>query len=167
VTPQFIRNLKLLAVHAVVEEPFDYTLRKIMRWYSHEFHTPLDVVENLPLEDVLQHWFETHYEENDESELQAEIDRLLIPEDRLAEMKRQEDAEDADQWEYNRQAMAAEAKKNAKAKLQDIQDELKMAIPEAKVPIVVAPLEPDVHMTFEDLDTDAFPDMQPFGPPPK
>jgi hypothetical protein len=165
-TPQYLRNLKLLAVHAVAEEPSDYTLRKIMRWYSHEYHTPLDAVEDLPLEDVLQHWFETHYEGYEDGDLQAEIDRLLTSEDKLAEMRRQEDAEEADQWEFGREALAEEEKK-ATAPLQDIQDELKMAIPEVKIQAVTAPLPPDVHMMFEDIDTDAFPDAQPFGPPPK
>ena len=161
-----IRNLKLLAIHAVVEDTSDYALRKIMRWYSREFCTPLDAVESLPLEDILQHWFESQYEDREEADLQAEIDRLLISEDKLTEMKREEDAEDADQWEFGREAVEAEASKKAEP-AKEVRDERSAALPEAALAPPLPVLEPDIHMTFEDVETDAFPDAPAFGPPPK
>ena len=137
-----------------------------MRWYSHEYHTPLDAVENLPLEDILQHWFESTYEGREDEDIQAEINRLLVTEEKLSEMRRQEDAEDADQWEFGREAEAEEAAKKAAAPFAKVQEELKMSLPESTL-AVPATLPPDVHMTFDDINLDAFPDTDALGPPSK
>jgi hypothetical protein len=51
-------------------------LRKIFRWYSREFSTPLHVVERLPLVDILVHYYEDRAENLSEEDLDAER-RLL------------------------------------------------------------------------------------------
>jgi len=45
-----------------------YELRRIFRWYSTHFCTPLHEVSALPLDDVLQNYFEAKYEELEDLE---------------------------------------------------------------------------------------------------
>ena len=45
------------------EQPLDYFLRHLFRQYAKTFHTPLHIVETLPLEQVLLHYYENLYEE--------------------------------------------------------------------------------------------------------
>lgn len=56
---------RLSALNAVLHPETDpeYELRRIFRWYSKEFHVPLPQVYDLPLDDVLQHYYEAKYEQ--------------------------------------------------------------------------------------------------------
>lgn len=96
-------------MHDVVREPEVYNLRYIFRWYSVTFHTPLHVVEQLPIEDILQHYYETQYEELDPVQRKTEIEHLLLSPAVLAIRRLEEDAEDAEAWEYGKQAEAEAA----------------------------------------------------------
>jgi len=82
----WLRDLQLLAMQAVVKEVGDYNLRHIMRWYSRTFHTPLHMVEDIPLEDVLRHYYEVQFEDLEEPELSAQIERLVTSPDKLARL---------------------------------------------------------------------------------
>jgi len=53
------------AALAVESQSNDYLLRRIFRWYSSTFHTPLAEVDKLPIEYVLQQFFEHSYENMD------------------------------------------------------------------------------------------------------
>lgn len=176
-TPGLLRNLKLLAMHAVVTEPGEYTTRHIFRWYSREFGTPLHVVESLPLEDVLQHYFECQYEELAEEQRAETIRRLLIDPDKLSRIKRQEDAEDADAWEFGKEAAAqapadvpinappvdpiTERFEAARKQVEDLSKKIDTAMESATLK---EPLPENVHLTFEDLDSPEVDDAPSFGP---
>lgn len=56
------------ALWAVVSPDGDAVLRNLFRWYSKTFHTPLADVEDIPIEFILQHYFETQYEELEEED---------------------------------------------------------------------------------------------------
>lgn len=55
--------VRLIALRDVVlADDARYHLRRKMRWYAMTFHTPLHVVETLPVLDVLRHYYEAQYE---------------------------------------------------------------------------------------------------------
>lgn len=57
-----IDALRLRALRSVWKPDYDSSLRRIFRWYSEKFHTPLHEVPDLPLHDVLQAYFEVAFE---------------------------------------------------------------------------------------------------------
>ena len=63
-------HLEVLALHSVStgKDP-SYVYRKICRWFSREFHTPLPQVIKLPVEFVLQNYYEYQFESLQEEEL--------------------------------------------------------------------------------------------------
>jgi hypothetical protein len=64
-----------------------YFFRKVCRWYSNQFHTPLHITETLPYPELLQHYYEYHFEQLPPNDLlNAIID--YIPE--LAQAKEDE-----------------------------------------------------------------------------
>lgn len=79
------RAIQVLAyrdVLAAVPSPA-YSLRRVFRWYAERYHTPLHVVETLPVYDVLRHHYEAHAEALAEAEgaeaaaqLQKELEEL-------------------------------------------------------------------------------------------
>lgn len=92
-----------LAMAAVLERDRDYQLRYIFRWYSKTFSTPLHQVEELPLQDVLQAWYETQYDalvadDAREEDLQNEMVELTETDEEAAarqmtESREQDEAE--------------------------------------------------------------------------
>lgn len=51
----------------------DYVLRRIFRWYSETFHTPLHLVDDLPLDDVLTAYYEANFEGMEEQQFRQEL----------------------------------------------------------------------------------------------
>jgi hypothetical protein len=78
----------------------DYHLRRIFRWYSKNFATPLHEVYELPLEDVLTHYWESQYEDMEADEREHVIKRLVETEEEraLREMKNAADADADEAW---------------------------------------------------------------------
>lgn len=170
----FIKNLKLIAMFSVVKKPADYMTRKIFRWFSNEFATPLHVVETLPLEDVLTHYFESMYEDLDPEEREDLIERLLMDPDKLAALQRAEDAEDADAWEFGREvADQAPPIKMAEVPVDPITERIEKLKAEIRPPekldgpeTSLPKIEEGIHIKFEDLDAPEFDDAPSFGPKP-
>lgn len=79
-----IRRLKLICLAKAYEPDSEFIYRRICRWYSKNFATPLREVENLPIEYVLQHYFEETFDtlatSNNDNDLQTleNIKRDLI-----------------------------------------------------------------------------------------
>lgn len=160
----------------------EYQLRRIFRWYSKAFSTPLHVVEELPLHDVIQSYWEEHYEGLNENELEQERSALTEDPDMLAVRQKKEDEDDFETHLMLREEARRrqeESKKNAVRKLEDAAAALKglsgRSIHRDKEPELVM-TEPirregreEVHISFvDDLDLDA--DPMTFGllePPPK
>lgn len=71
------------AMLAVVEPDDDAWLRRIFRFYSKQFATPLHLVPQLPLEDVLRAYFEEVFDSFDEETREERLEWLLMsPEER-------------------------------------------------------------------------------------
>jgi hypothetical protein len=170
----------------------EYYLRRIFRWYSKTFATPLHEVEELPLSDVLQHYWEEHYEDmakDSSSEkpgsgmerLNAErLDAIEDPEV-LRERQMREDEGDAIAYKIGLEQAAADAeaaKQNALQKLEDAAAALKGLSRETPIrrerplestldmsplaPKQGTQLPPDIHMEFVD-DLDLDADPMTFG----
>lgn len=71
-----IKAFRLCAFGAVKEKDSDYILRFIFRWYSREFHTELEAVDDIPLEKVLTAFFECRYENMNDEDLEEENEKL-------------------------------------------------------------------------------------------
>ncbi len=82
--PSFDTALRILALQAVRSETdWDARYRRICRWYSQTFHTPLSEVFELDEVFVLQHHYEHHFETFDDQEWRKEVqDTLETPEER-------------------------------------------------------------------------------------
>jgi hypothetical protein len=149
-----IDALRYVAMRDVVDDTSEYRLRSIFRWYSKTFHTPLVQVEELPLFEVLQTYFEVRYEDMSEQERQDEIVRLLETEEELAARKKAEDVADAEAEEFARQTEEqAKVKKTAKSKILEAAknleknlDKLKEVLPKQEERAVELP--PDIKMSF-------------------
>jgi hypothetical protein len=146
-----LHAIALEALRAVIEDDDEYRTRRILRWYSREFHTPLHVVEDLPLDDVWQAFFEVQFEQMSEKKRLIRAAELTeTPEERAA---RQREAHEADNQDED--FMAAFAKKAAeeaksKAKKLSAPAEKKTALkaqPAMQAPTADAP---DIEMVFED-----------------
>lgn len=174
-----VESLRLVAMRAVIGGDDEYNIRYILRWYSRSFHTPLHVVESdLPLEEVLQHYFEVRYEDMPLEERHQEIQRLLETEEERRRKRRLEDAEDAEADDFvkltEKQIQGAPKTPMAQAasEIQSLAKNMQAAagsIPVPTVPEVIPEipekLPPDIKMTF--VDDDAFDELLDggFGPP--
>jgi hypothetical protein len=144
-----------------------YTYRKIFRWYSRTFSTPLHQVEELPLEDVLRAWYEETLEDLDEKDLEDKVREAALPAEERLRRARVEDAFAAEEYDALREAEAENAAaerallaKKVEDVVRPIQQDLRALrmskkdvdlVPESKV---VVP--PDIKMTFVDDDDDSF-----------
>ena len=88
--------IRLNALDAVLSgDNQEYVLRHIFRWYSKTFATPLNEVEELPLEDVLTHYYETKYEDMKDIEIDMEKASLLETNEERQDRMRKLDEEKA------------------------------------------------------------------------
>lgn len=87
----FIDDLRKLALNSVINPHPDYNLRHIQREYSKKFSTPLHEVVELPIEYVLEHYFEDQFEQLDESELRKQALLLIETEEERAKREREEE----------------------------------------------------------------------------
>jgi len=104
-------------------------MRSIRRWFSKNFHTPYPVVEDMPDEEVLQHYFEEQYGDlklPDLRELAEEV--LFSPEER--EKRKAQKEEDMDAF------LEQEA-----AKLPAVLPQVAAPVPQAGKPATPEPAE--------------------------
>lgn len=110
-----LKALQLNALNSVLNPDYDYHHRQLQRWYSKEFYTPLHIVEELPIEDIVTTFYECRYQElkddDEEGKLAEEIQQLIeTDEERFRrEMKEQSDSNDDD--EFYKKVLEEEAKK--------------------------------------------------------
>jgi len=147
----------------------DFQLREVFRWYSTTFHTPLHVVETLPLDDIFTHYWEAHYLELDEKELEAARSDVLADPDELKEMQKVEDENDLEThllFQDERRRQAEQKKKDTIGKLEEAANALKglgkdfkrsFNSPESE--LIMGPknpptIPPDVQIVFADEDLD-------------
>lgn len=163
--------LQVVSLLAVIRQDSDYLLRKIYRWYSKTFFTPLHEVEDLPLEDVLTAYFEEAYEMMPEKK-RLHLARLLTETSeekaaRVAAEKAKEHAQSDDAFldkmrlEQEKEAKALAEKKRKDAEINErVQKELADLEPEAVLPPPKAAATPapaldedhEINMVWDDGD---------------
>jgi hypothetical protein len=154
--------IRIRALRSVLSPDSSYLIRKIIRWYSKTFHMPLAQVEDIPIEDLLQAYWEERYEGMSEDQLAAEREELLTSPEARYERILAEEAEEAEMFEMGKIVAAEEAaKKRAQVSkpsdqpLTPLQHQTPQPIrelPEADLPVTKLPKEmpPGITMTFVD-----------------
>ena len=140
IDPKTFRNLQTIAMRNVEREGVDFFYRRVCRWYSKNFYTPLHEVEDLPWKQILIAYFEEKFYEmyNSSSEevlqeYERQRDLLTMTEDELVEYfqaEREEEQKLAD-WE---QELIDQVQKQEEAKKEAKQEEAlpgMMDIPES------------------------------------
>lgn len=137
------KSLEVLAYQeALSDKPsVEFSFRKLFRWYSKEFYTPLHIVETLPIFDILQHYYEAQAvalaeSKNDEGQLalQEKLLELCKTTEELEKEKLEKARADvserkimADMENHNKTAMSAAQLKKKKELEAKIQRDLKIA----------------------------------------
>jgi hypothetical protein len=168
----YLDNIRIRALTAVVDPDHDAIMRRIFRWYSEKFHTPLHVVEDdLPLDHVLLHYFEHEFEGLDEAERHnLAIELLETPEERAERAAMVA----ADEDEFLKKASAANEKIKAKiakagSALRSLIEQKNKATAPKPLPVNRAPSTPtpdpeEVTITYkstEDFEADLEPKLPP------
>lgn len=155
------RSICILAYNSVLKsDDRDYNLRRIFRWYSEKFHTPLHKVDSLPLEDVLTHYYESIYEAMSEEDLEQAKDELLETEVQATARIRLEHEEKTEADEYAKLVEKEENLKKTKpldqikpgsdTTIAPIRDVGKQPFKTKEVALPISKIEPEIHMTFMD-----------------
>jgi hypothetical protein len=110
-----IEALQILAIKSIEKPDLDYQIRRIQRWYSTTFYTPLKMVDDLDLPFILTHYFEHVYSQMPKEEL-VKLKNQLIHKEKLQEIE----AED-DEW-IKQELAAEEAKLKTKLGVEELPD---------------------------------------------
>ena len=169
--------VRIKAMRASIRPDEDAIIRRISRWYSREFHTPLHTLEELPLEFILLHYFEEIYEKlKPEERHDLAIKIIETPEEK--EIREAEDKKSEE--ELIEMAKADNDRINAfKKRVKQSLDSLKeidsvgpnvkskpLKKPNKIPKIDVAPKSEEVMVFFDEpLDLDL--EKASLGPPPK
>ncbi len=152
-----VDDIQILAFHDVFVDDQEYRLRHLQRWYSRRFHTPLHLVPTLPLADILQAFWEVHYEEMDDTDRAEERQRLIETREARSARLAQE-ARDSQATESLLAQMGEEAKTTKKIVDLKIPEQVPVKtrerIPEVGLPSVPPPdlperLPENISMKFE------------------
>jgi primosomal protein N' len=141
----YYKYLQLKSLDLIFNPNDAYFQRKICRWYSKEYSTPLKQVLVMAFDEVLTHYYENQFESIPRNDL---IEMLIN--DHLPELSSEED-DDVDEWVENlelEQAASLEKK------------EKKQSLNNPTVPVVKkqsstskTPLQPeDIVMKFDESD---------------
>lgn len=148
-----INNLKILALRSVIRPDEEYLCRKIIRWYSKTFHTPIIEVQKIPILDILQHYYEEQFEELEadpekKEEFHNIITELIETESQKADRLKKEAKENIDDEVFLKQVAD---------KIRE-QESLNLLKQEGKVPIRDTTNKisemPEISMDFNNLNSD-------------
>jgi len=152
----------------------EFLLRHVFRWYSKTFSTPLHLVEDLPLEDVLMAYWEDKYEIMEDEALDEEV--CAVAEDPAETTKRQrnEDMAEADVFEMMEEETASmkrtinKASNDVLRSVKNATDKLAQMLTADKGAPTLTPAEgltipPDITMTFLSEDDELKSDQDSLG----
>lgn len=178
--------LRLSSLRATVKPDHEAQLRRIFRTYSQKFHTPLHVVEELPVDYVVRHYFESEYSTLTEEEIEREIRELTTTEEELREERRRHDEEEAEAFDFAtfsaeqerarlaEEARASKAESTAKQmKTMEIQQKVSALVGRSEVPAFAdnlpeKKLPPNISMKFMDeAELESLIAQDSMSPPPK
>jgi hypothetical protein len=141
----YYKYLQLKALDSIFNPDDLYLQRKICRWYSKEFNTPLDKVLKSPFDSILIHYYETQFEQIPHNDL---VDVLI--QDHITDLS-DENNEELDSWLESLEKYQSKILE-AKEKRQSLNNQ---AVPTVKNQSTTSdqPLQPeDVVMNFRDED---------------
>jgi flagellar biosynthesis GTPase FlhF len=101
-----IEALRVKAMLGVMEDSFLYHYRRICRWYSQKFYTPLPVVEAMPETEVFLTFFETQFEDMSKSARRTAALEMTETKEESKARKAEEDSK-SDEAFLERQAKKA------------------------------------------------------------
>lgn len=107
--------LRLKALLAVMRPERDYFLRKIHRWYSKTFHTPIAEVEEIPIDVILEALYEEKYEAMTSQELDEERQEMLVTEEQRRQEMMDAEVEEAEAFDFAALIALEEMAKKKKA----------------------------------------------------
>jgi hypothetical protein len=151
-----IQAIRLRALRAVVQPDREYFLRRVMRWYSKTFFTPLAQVEDIPLEDLLQTFYEEEYGAMDPESLDAIKEELLRTDEERYQQILDEEADEAEMFEMGKMIAADEARKRLeakKAKAESISD-----LKQQKPGLITAKEMPEMDLPVAKVRSDKAPE---------
>jgi hypothetical protein len=120
---QLFQQVRILALRNVRKGTIDYHIRRIFRWYSKTFNTPIAAVEELPFEDVLLAYYEDHFENLSESRITEEVEETLLTDKQRREREIEEEvSKGISDDEFLEQAKLAEIERRKKAEERKAQE---------------------------------------------
>lgn len=156
--------VRLAALGAVAaDSDSEYGLRKVFRWYSKTFYTPLHEVDALPLEDVLTAYWEEHFEQMEEQALEDAVAKALETEEQKKDRITAETLKKIEDDEFFR-TIDKKAQEKSAAPITERQDNPAMVtvpnrklLPESELtPRIpgtpLTELPPDISVKFVDPD---------------
>ena len=119
----YYKHLRIIALNSVISPDEPYLIRKIVRWYSKTFSTPISVVEEIPLEHILTAYYESEFEDKKEEELEQIIQDMFADDvdnrkEEMAEEKRA--VEDYEFLKALKEEQRLNPKKDLKGSLNDL-----------------------------------------------
>jgi hypothetical protein len=132
-----------------------FNLRRIFRWYSHYFCTPLHVVEALPQIDVVRAYWEQRYEDLDDEQLEDAVRQSAMTESDLRAADAEDDMKEVDL--YVAKAVEKRAKAIAEKKQQEQRAKTMEAIRTGRRP------PPPPKLRDRDVELVANPDLDKLG----
>ena len=120
-----LEALKLRALRSVWKPDEPAIVRRIFRWYSKTFFTPLHEVDSIPLDDILTAWFETQYEDLEyEARHNLAIYLLESPEERRAREAESKSADEEFFLMAKKKALSSKTEKKLADKVADLKKKL-------------------------------------------
>ena len=155
-----VESIQRQALMSVLEPNMEDFIRKICRWYSRAFYTPLHLVERMPLDYVAKHYFEYYYENMDDEDQDGALEYLSMSEEERVNKKRKEEE---DLKNFNEEAVKEEFEKKKKKNRTRFISELKNVKPlraetEKREPVVKSLIkdeqieDEEVKIVFTDKD---------------
>lgn len=136
-------------------QTYSYFLRRVFRWYSKRFSTPLSDVEDLSLEEVLRHYYEETYEDMDDQHRELErVSLLETAEEREARQKRELEEDEEYVREVAEEVAAKRSRAEALKSLPAVLDPpgFTGVLPPVTGGKTAKPaIPPDIHVSFGDL----------------
>jgi succinate dehydrogenase flavin-adding protein (antitoxin of CptAB toxin-antitoxin module) len=157
-----LEALQATALLAVIRESDDYLVRRILRWYSTTFHTPLHQVEELPFDYILTHYFETMYENVGDAK-RRKYARLMSETDEERASREERESDDAFVKKMEKVARReAEAAEKRSKEREEANQRIAAALGEQDALDM-----PDIEMTFDGSNLSGEDDSFPVPPPKK
>ena len=149
----YFEALLVSALRGAVKPTAEDYLKKVFRWNSKTFATPLHQVGDLPLDDVLGAYFEEQFADMGQEELEAEIRLVTEDADEREARERADISKNMDDEKFLEMSKKAAAQRKIVKKMEE-----RPAIPALPAPATIErpppthgieePLEPNIDISF-------------------